>query len=97
MMNAGLTSRPLPSRTVLLLLALTLGTAPVLRAQTPVFPFEHFPEVSPFVFDLHQDHEGFLWIASAEGLYRYDGYRFRGLGAPAGGWAGGKAESQEHA
>ena len=77
MMNAGLTSRPLPSRFALFLLALTLGLTPLLHAQTPVLPFEHFPEMRPIVFDLHQDHEGFLWIASVGGLYRYDGHRFR--------------------
>jgi signal transduction histidine kinase/ActR/RegA family two-component response regulator len=26
---------------------------------------------------LHQDHSGFIWVATANGLYRYDGYRFQ--------------------
>ena len=60
-----------------LLLAVSLGPATLVHAQAPVLHFEHFPEVSPWVFDLHQDREGFLWIGSGDGLYRYDGYRFR--------------------
>ena len=39
--------------------------------------FDDFREVSPYVFALHQDREGFLWVGSGEGLYRYDGYRFK--------------------
>ena len=37
---------------------------------------------------LHQDQTGFIWVATRNGFYRYDGYRFqpfdqkRGLAAP---------------
>ncbi len=27
--------------------------------------------------EIHQDHYGFIWCASSNGLYRYDGYRFK--------------------
>ncbi len=32
---------------------------------------------SDIVTDIHQDHEGFLWIATQNGLNRYDGYSFK--------------------
>ena len=28
-------------------------------------------------FSILQDHQGFIWIATEDGLNRYDGYRFR--------------------
>lgn len=34
-----------------------------------------YPE--PVVLDMHQDSLGFIWIATADGLFRYDGYEFR--------------------
>lgn len=38
------------------------------------FPF--FNQLSSNeIFDIHQDKEGFLWIATTNGLARYDGYR----------------------
>ena len=32
---------------------------------------------NPSVFALHQDHDGFLWVSTEGGLFRYDGDRFR--------------------
>jgi ligand-binding sensor domain-containing protein/signal transduction histidine kinase len=29
------------------------------------------------VFDIHQDHDGYLWFATQDGLNRYDGYSFK--------------------
>ncbi len=42
--------------------------------------FEHLSSsdglAHPFVFDIFQDSQGFLWFGTAEGLNRYDGYEF---------------------
>lgn len=35
------------------------------------------------VFDIEQDDKGFLWIATADGLNRFDGYNFELLSGPA--------------
>lgn len=47
-------------------------------AQT--FRFEHFDTSDgihfPFIYTLEQDEDGFLWIGTGEGLYRYDGFSF---------------------
>jgi len=32
---------------------------------------------NPTILALHQDHEGFLWVSTEGGLFRYDGDRFR--------------------
>lgn len=32
---------------------------------------------SPIVWDVLQDHEGFMWFATFDGLQRYDGYRLK--------------------
>ena len=32
---------------------------------------------NPTVFSLHQDGQGFLWVSTEGGLFRYDGDRFR--------------------
>ncbi len=55
---------------------LGLSCVSTLYAQSSVPRFEHLREVNPFVFDVHQDQEGFIWIAG-EGLHRYDGHGFR--------------------
>jgi ligand-binding sensor domain-containing protein len=35
------------------------------------------PDLVPgFIASIAQDHDGFLWIATSDGLYRYDGVRF---------------------
>jgi len=36
---------------------------------------------NPTVLALHQDHEGFLWVSTEGGLFRYDGDRFRHFSA----------------
>src|SRR5262245_43769368 len=33
------------------------------------------------VIDIHQDAKGYLWLATYEGLSRFDGYRFTNYGA----------------
>lgn len=64
-----------------LLLRLLLATAP-LRAQPPA-PRHWLKQFGPaegfapsFVYALHQDRQGYLWVATAEGLVRYDGTEF---------------------
>lgn len=37
------------------------------------------------IWDIVQDHEGMLWLATGSGLYRFDGRRFERQAAPAGG------------
>jgi ligand-binding sensor domain-containing protein len=32
------------------------------------------------VYDIVQDHEGFLWFATIKGLYKYDGHSFTAVG-----------------
>src|SRR5208337_4388105 len=32
---------------------------------------------NPTVLGLHQDHDGYLWVSTEGGLFRYDGDRFR--------------------
>src|SRR5664279_3730416 len=32
---------------------------------------------NPTILALHQDHQGFLWVSTEGGLFRYDGDRFR--------------------
>jgi signal transduction histidine kinase/CheY-like chemotaxis protein/ligand-binding sensor domain-containing protein len=36
---------------------------------------------NPTILALHQDHDGFLWVGTEGGLFRYDGDRFRQLSA----------------
>ncbi len=36
---------------------------------------------NPTVLALHQDHDGFLWVSTEGGLFRYDGDRFRHFNA----------------
>ncbi len=48
--------------------------------QLPELKFEHFIDEKGFnqssVMNIIQDNEGFLWIATPNGLYKYDGQRF---------------------
>lgn len=36
---------------------------------------------SNFIYDLHQDEEGFIWICTLDGLYRFDGYQYHSFKA----------------
>lgn len=61
--------------TAALFFGVTLRTA---HAQPRAFRFEHVPEVGILPWSVYQGSKGFLWIATWEGLYRYDGYTFKG-------------------
>lgn len=68
------------SRSLLLLLALASAPAWAALALGDVH-FENVGDADSIpdnnVTALAQDHEGFLWIGTPNGLVRYDGYRFR--------------------
>ncbi|MCP4658373.1 MAG: hypothetical protein GY856_23410, partial [bacterium] len=63
------------------LLASLATTPPPLGAQTPATRFEHLSVEDGLshsaIHDIAQDRHGFLWLATRNGLNRYDGYRFR--------------------
>jgi signal transduction histidine kinase/ligand-binding sensor domain-containing protein/DNA-binding response OmpR family regulator len=44
-------------------------------AQNNTINFEHFT-FQNYVLAIHQDHIGFLWFGTYDGLWRYDGYTF---------------------
>ncbi|MCB0631012.1 MAG: histidine kinase, partial [Lewinella sp.] len=58
-----------------------LGWARLLDAQEQVISIEYFGEDKGLnittLYDIYQDHVGFLWLATREGLVRYDGHAFR--------------------
>ncbi len=66
--------RPALSASVTLLLLLV---ASAIHAQTPQLHFEHITlgdDLADYrAFDVAQDSIGFLWFATSEGMYRYDG------------------------
>lgn len=66
------------AKTILTLLSLLI-IHPSLKAQEK--KFHHFTTIEGLsyntVFDIEQDKQGFLWIATAEGLNRYDSYGFK--------------------
>ena len=61
-------------------LVLILCTAYFLNAQTNSNVFEKFSTEdglpSNSILDIAQDHEGYIWLATEDGLVRYDGYTF---------------------
>lgn len=69
-----------------LVFGLWLGSFLALPAQVNQIPFEEdswftrfgYEEGYPegIVLDMLQDEQGFLWIATADGLFKYDGYKF---------------------
>ena len=66
------------------LLALVL-LAPQLQAQHPCYQQRSTDNGLPSntVYDLELDHEGYLWLATELGTYRYDGYQFESYRHPA--------------
>ncbi|UXI67053.1 hybrid sensor histidine kinase/response regulator [Tahibacter amnicola] len=75
------------------LLAVFLLPAQARIAATTVAPPGHalFRSYGPLqglgatsVRQLLQDRQGFIWVATSDGLYRYDGHRFDGFGAAQG-------------
>lgn len=47
-------------------------------AQSQSYPFKQFPlpnDLPPIIM-LYEDHLGFIWLGTAEGLYRYDGINY---------------------
>ncbi|GAB3538410.1 hypothetical protein GCM10027443_33280 [Pontibacter brevis] len=64
------------NRTFLFLLLLLFTSLPA-RSQHPFFTKVHPPEgVEWGIVGIAQDHQGFVWIATADGVHRYDGYRY---------------------
>jgi ligand-binding sensor domain-containing protein len=64
------------------------GFLPVLHLALAVFIFSHEDHIrfdhissvegfSNVVYCIHQDHRGFMWFGTQEGLLRYDGYTFK--------------------
>ena len=60
----------------LLILYLAIGLQ--LKAHLPPFQVHNAARglISDFVYDIHQDQQGYLWFATEAGLSRYDGYQF---------------------
>lgn len=71
-------------RACLCLLVLTLTTAqaaPLIRRVTDYWGIEHgLPQL--VVTAMAQDSTGFIWVGTQDGLARFDGLRFRRVGAP---------------
>ncbi len=56
---------------------LLFGLTGILQAQKNRIVFENFPLEAGFpntVTDIVQDHQGYIWLATEDGLVRYDGY-----------------------
>jgi signal transduction histidine kinase/CheY-like chemotaxis protein len=65
---------------LLLLLSGVAGAAPLPQPRAFVRHFGSEDGLSqPFIYCLLQDHQGYLWLGTAEGLVRYDGTRFQTL------------------
>jgi signal transduction histidine kinase/CheY-like chemotaxis protein len=65
------------------LLVLALSAAPLAAEQ---YPFQVYDQTAglanPTVRAIQTDREGFIWIGTANGLFRYDGTRFRHYDTP---------------
>ena len=84
---------PIGRKTALALAALWLAgsalpaaaASPWANVADPVFQrVDLTPIGSPAVYAVAQDAQGFLWIGTPVGLWRYDGYEFRGVAATRG-------------
>ena len=64
-------------RALLAVLALFVESFLPARAQNGTFYNADNELSSSFVNAIYQDHKGFIWVATRDGLNRYDGYRFR--------------------
>ncbi|CAM2010889.1 ATP-binding protein [Acanthopleuribacter pedis] len=64
-----------------LCLALLFGFAPVAAKEQQLIRFQRFGKNEGLsqltIFDLYQDSEGLLWIATEDGLNLFDGYQFQ--------------------
>ena len=60
------------------LLILNLAVGLQVKAHLPPFQVHNAARglISDFVYDIHQDKQGYLWFATEAGLSRYDGYQF---------------------
>jgi ligand-binding sensor domain-containing protein/signal transduction histidine kinase len=67
-------------------LALVFVASPAAHAQKLAFRSYQVSDglAHGVVISLHQDAKGYLWLATYEGLSRFDGYRFTNYGADAG-------------
>ena len=83
---------PFPHRLVALLSCLLLIALPAFAEQRPVVAYgmpgyQHTAwrvgQGAPGdIWDIAQDHQGMLWLATGSGLYRFDGRRFERQAAP---------------
>ncbi len=66
------------TRISILFIFLLLSVFPAAQAQK--YNFRHFAPPSfadPVVYSVNQDNNGFIWVGTGKGLYRYDGFVFR--------------------
>ena len=78
-------SPPIP-RLLLIVLLLIIIMPSSISAQEemgslrPVHTFRHYTVTDGlpdnFIHDIHQDQQGFIWVATADGVARFDGYHF---------------------
>ncbi|MBL7941171.1 MAG: hypothetical protein JNM00_00285, partial [Flavobacteriales bacterium] len=57
-----------------------LAVAPVLKAQGGQLKFDHFPTndglPNPWIYSILQDHRGYMWFGTKNGLCRFDGRNY---------------------